>query len=65
MAESKIVKGTAAELIRENTKLRMQLAEERQARADLEDAVLELGELFAEQDDALVELAGLIEEGEE
>lgn len=65
MGKSKIVKGTAAELIRENTKLRMQLAEERQARADLEDAVLELGELFAEQDDALVELAGLIEEGEE
>lgn len=64
MGKSKIVKGTAAELIRENTKLRMQLAEERQARADLEDAVLELGELFAEQDDALVELAGLIEEGE-
>ena len=64
MEESKIVKGPAAELIRENTKLKMQLAEERQARADLEDAVMELGELFAEQDDALVELAGLIEEGE-
>ena len=30
---------------------------------DLTAAVLELGELFAEQDDALVELAGLIEEG--
>ena len=32
---------------------------------DLMAAVVELGELFAEQDDALVELAGMItEEGE-
>ena len=30
---------------------------------DLTGAVLELGELLAEQDDALVELAELIEEG--
>ena len=29
---------------------------------DLTNALLELGELFAEQDDALVELAELIEE---
>ena len=31
---------------------------------DIMAALVELGELFAEQDDALVELAGLIEEGE-
>ena len=30
---------------------------------DLLNALAELGELFAEQEDALVELAGLIEEG--
>ncbi len=30
---------------------------------DLTSALVELGELFAAQDDALVELAGLIEEG--
>ena len=30
---------------------------------DVVGAVLELGELFAEQDDAIVELAGLIEGG--
>lgn len=32
--------------------------------ADIEDAIVELAELYAEQDDALVELAGLIEGGE-
>lgn len=31
--------------------------------ADIENALVELAELFAAQDDALVELAGLIEEG--
>ena len=31
---------------------------------DVMNAIVELGELFAEQDDALVELASLIEEGE-
>ncbi len=31
---------------------------------ELSGALVELGELYAEQDDALVELAGLIEEGE-
>lgn len=30
----------------------------------IEDALVELGEMLAEQDDALVELAGLIEEEE-
>ena len=30
---------------------------------DVLNALAELGELFAEQEDALVELAGLIEEG--
>ena len=32
--------------------------------ADIEDAIVELAELYAEQDDALVELAELIEGGE-
>lgn len=59
-----IIKGAAAKLTRENTRLGMQLTEERQKRTELEDAVLELAGLYAEQDDALVELAGLIEEGE-
>ncbi len=31
---------------------------------DITSALVELGELFAEQDDALVELAGMMEEGE-
>lgn len=31
---------------------------------DVTDALIELGELFSEQDDALVELAGIIGEGE-
>lgn len=31
---------------------------------DVMNAIVELGELYAEQDDALVELAGLIEGGE-
>jgi len=30
---------------------------------DVMNAIVELGELFAEQDDAIVELANLIEEG--
>lgn len=39
-----------------------QLAAETKRRTELEDAVLELAELYAEQDDALVELAELMEE---
>ena len=41
----------------------MELTEERERRTELEDAVLELGNLYADQDDALVELAEMIEEG--
>lgn len=48
----------------EINRLNKELEEERQKNDDLEDAVVELGELFGEQDDALVELAGMIEEGE-
>lgn len=48
----------------EINRLNTELEEERQKNAELEDAVIELGELYAEQDDALVELAGMIEEGE-
>lgn len=59
----KIIRGEAARLTRENDRLKSQLNEERQNRLDLEDAVMELGELFAEQDDALVELAEIVTEG--
>lgn len=38
------------------------LAEEVIRRTELEDAVIELGSLFAEQDDAIVELAEMITE---
>lgn len=64
MTLCKIIRGTAAKLVRKNDRLQMQLEDERQQRIDLEDAVIELGELAAEQDDALVELAEIIEEGE-
>ena len=46
----------------EMNRLKDELATEKQRNADLEDAVVELGTLYAEQDDALVELAGMIEE---
>lgn len=59
----KIIRGESARLTRENDRLKAQLNEERQNRIDLEDAVMELGELFAEQDDALVELAEIVVEG--
>ena len=58
----RIIRGEAARLTRENDRLKSQLNEERQNRIDLEDAVMELGELFAEQDDALVELAEIVAE---
>lgn len=57
----KVVRDTTAKLIRENQRLRTALAEERERRLELEDAVLELGTLYAEQDDALVELAEMME----
>lgn len=38
------------------------LAEEVIRRTELEDAVIELGSLFADQDDAIVELAEMITE---
>lgn len=57
-----VIRGAAAKLTRENNRLKMQLTEERERRVELEDAVLELGNLYADQDDALVELAGMIEE---
>lgn len=63
MGVCSVIRGAAAKLLRENNRLESQLNEERQNRADLEDAVLELSELFAEQDDALVELAEMIVEG--
>lgn len=57
-----VIRGAAAKLTRENNRLKMQLTGERERRVELEDAVLELGNLYADQDDALVELAGMIEE---
>ena len=44
----------------EINRLSSELAEEKQRNAELEDAVIELGGLVADQDDALVELAELI-----
>lgn len=44
-------------------RLNAELDMERQRSADLEGAVVELGELAAAHDDAIVELAALIEEG--
>ena len=41
-------------------RLSSELETEKTRRTELEDAVLELGGLFAEQDDAIVELAELI-----
>lgn len=59
----KILRTDVARLIRENDRLRIRLGEEQARRDELETAVVELAELYAEQDDALVELAGMIEEG--
>ncbi len=44
----------------EINRLNSELEREKQRSADLEDALVELGELFAEQDDAIVELAEII-----
>ena len=44
----------------EINRLSSELAEEKQRNDELEDAVIELGGLVADQDDALVELAELI-----
>lgn len=46
-------------------RLTADLTNERQRNDDLESAVVELGTLFAEQDDALVELGELIAGEEE
>ena len=59
----KILRTDVARLMRENDRLRIRLGEEQARRDELETAVVELAELYAEQDDALVELAGMIEEG--
>ena len=47
----------------ELNRLSTELSTEKQHNAELEDAIVELGELFAEQDDASVDLAELIEGG--
>ena len=59
---NKIVRSATADLVRENTQLKANLNYQKVLRQELENAVIELGELFAEQEDALVELAGLMEE---
>lgn len=61
MDKCKVIRADMAKLVRENQRLRTALAEERERRSELEDAVLELGMLYAEQDDALVELAEMME----
>ena len=44
-------------------RMAVELATERQRNDDAEAALVELADLFAAQDDAIVELAELIEEG--
>lgn len=61
MAEIKIVHEDIARLQRENDRLRRQLNEQNE---EFQSALIELAELFAAQDDAIVELAALIEDGE-
>ena len=46
----------------EINRLNAELEAEKQHNTELEDAIVELGALYAEQDDAIVELAGMIEE---
>ena len=61
---AKIARGEVAKLIRENLRLTAELAGQRERGNDLEAALVELAELYAEQDDAIVELAEIIGEME-
>lgn len=54
----KILKPEVAELWRDVDRFKRASTEEN---GTLEDALVELGEMLAEQDDALIELAGIIE----
>ena len=45
-------------------RLSMDVETEQLARTDIEDALIELGSLFADQEDAIVELADIIVGGE-
>ena len=56
-----LIRGEEAKLFRKNNQLKQQLEAERERRIELEDAVIELAQLYSEQDDALVELASIIE----
>ena len=55
-----ILNRDVARLMRENDRLKAELREQKDV---TESALVELAELFAEQDDALVELAEIISEG--
>ena len=57
-----IIRGETARLRRENDRLKRELGEKNIRIEEIEAALVELGELYAEQDDAIVELAGLIDE---
>ena len=54
----KFLHGNEAKLWHENEALKRKLNEKTEV---IESALVELGELFAEQDDAIVELAELVE----
>ena len=54
----KFLHGNEAKLWRENEALKRKLNEKTEV---IESALVELGELFAEQDDAIIELAELVE----
>lgn len=55
----KIIRSDIARLQRENDRLKRELAEKTE---DVESALVELAGLYAEQDDAIVELAEIIGE---
>ena len=56
----KIIRGKTAKLLRECERLRAELNEEKARANDAEAALVELADLAAAQDDAIVELAEMI-----
>ena len=61
---SKVIRNVKAELMRKCERLEIVKNEERKRNDDIEAALVELAELAAAQDDALVEIAEIISEGE-
>ena len=57
----KIITGKTAKILRDCERLKAELNDEKTRNDDIETALVELADLAAEQDDAIVELAGLLE----